>query len=153
MKKRILPILLALIMALTLLPTLAMADETVYIDSDEDLVSAIKDQADGQTWVFTEAGEYDAKNTEEDSNGFYATSKIADGSNFVFPIYVDNLTITKEDGIGEVVITSSARPDAQTAACGISRTSLPSLEATSLSKMSASRATPMIGMTVSATRP
>ena len=66
MKKHILPILLVLIMALTLLPTLALADnETVYIDSDEDLVSAIKDQADGQTWVFTEAGEYDAKNTED----------------------------------------------------------------------------------------
>lgn len=34
MKKRILPILLALIMALTLLPTLALADGTVYIGSD-----------------------------------------------------------------------------------------------------------------------
>ena len=113
MKKRILPILLALIMALTLLPTLALADGTVYIGSDEDLVAAIKDQADGQTWVFTKAGEYDAKNTEEGSNGLYATSEIAGGSNFVFPIYVDNLTITKENGIGEVVITSSARPDAQ----------------------------------------
>ncbi len=113
MKKRILPILLALIMALTLLPTLALADDTVYIGSDEDLVNAIKGQKSGQTWVFTEAGEYDAKNTDEDSNGFYATSEIAGGSNFVFPIYVDNLTITKEDGIGEVVITSSARPDAQ----------------------------------------
>ena len=113
MKKRILPILLALIMVLTLLPTLALADETVYIDSDEDLVTAIKNQADGQTWVFTEARTYDAINTDEGSNGLYATSKIAGGSNFVFPIYVDNLTITKENGIGEVVITSSARPDAQ----------------------------------------
>ena len=113
MKKRILPILLALIMALTLLPTLALADGTVYIESDEDLVSAIKDQADGQTWVFTEARTYDAINTDESSNGLYATSEIAGGSNFVFPIYVDNLTITKKDGIGEVVITSSARPDAQ----------------------------------------
>ena len=113
MKKRILPILLALIMALTLLPTLALADGTVYIGSDEDLVDAIKDQAVGQTWVFTEAGTYDAINTDEGSNGLYATSAIAGGSNFVFPIYVDNLTITKEDGIGEVVITSSARPDAQ----------------------------------------
>jgi CRISPR/Cas system CSM-associated protein Csm3 (group 7 of RAMP superfamily) len=113
MKKRILPILLALIMVLTLLPTLALADETVYIDSDEDLVTAIKNQADGQTWVFTEARTYDAINTDEGSNGLYATSEIAGGSNFVFPIYVDNLTITKENGIGEVVITSSARPDAQ----------------------------------------
>ena len=59
MKKRILPILLALIMALTLLPTLAMADgEKVLIGSNEDLVTAIKKQADGQTWVFTKAGEY-----------------------------------------------------------------------------------------------
>ena len=113
MKKRILPILLALIMALTLLPTLALADdEPILIDSDEDLVAAIKGQQDGQTWVFTEAGEYDAMNTDEGSNGFYAAS-IGTGSNFVFPIYVDNLTITKEDGVGEVVITSSARPDEQ----------------------------------------
>lgn len=40
MKKRILPILLALIMALTLLPTLALADGTVAVRSYQDLVAA-----------------------------------------------------------------------------------------------------------------
>lgn len=40
MKKRILPILLALIMALTLLPTLALADGTVAVKSYQDLVAA-----------------------------------------------------------------------------------------------------------------
>ena len=107
MKKRILPILLALIMALTLLPTLALADnETVYIDSDEDLVSAIKDQADGQTWVFTEAGEYDAKNTEEGSNGTYKFESTY-AYPFAFPIVANDITITKAEGVGEVTITSS----------------------------------------------
>lgn len=107
MKKRILPILLALIMALTLLPTLALADnETVNIDSNEDLVTAIKNQADGQTWVFTEAGEYDAKNTEEGSNGTYKFESTY-AYPFAFPIVANNITITKAEGVGEVTITSS----------------------------------------------
>ncbi len=107
MKKRILPILLALIMALTLLPTLAMADgEKVLIGSNEDLVTAIKKQADGQTWVFTKAGEYDAKNTDEGSNGTYKFESTY-AYPFAFPIVANNITITKAEGVGEVTITSS----------------------------------------------
>ena len=106
MKKRILPILLALIMALTLLPTLALADDTVYIASSADLVNAIKNQANGQTWVFTEAGTYDAKNTDEGSNGTYKFESTY-AYPFAFPIVANNITITKAEGVGEVTITSS----------------------------------------------
>ena len=108
MKKRILPILLALILAALLLPTIALADGTIEIDSDDDLVRAITNQADNQTWVFTAAGEYDAKNTAEGSDGRYKTEKITSGSSFAFPIYVDGLTIKKADGVtGDVIITST----------------------------------------------
>lgn len=33
----------------------------IEIDSNDDLVNAIKEQADGQTWVFTKKGTYDVK--------------------------------------------------------------------------------------------
>ena len=108
MKKRILPILLALVMAALLLPTIALADGTVEIDSSEDLVAAITKQADNQTWVFTAAGTYDAKNTAVGSDGRYTTDQITGGSSFAFPIYVDGLTIKKADGVtGDVIITST----------------------------------------------
>lgn len=35
---------------------------SINIDSNEDLVNAIANQADGQTWVFTKSGLYDAFN-------------------------------------------------------------------------------------------
>ena len=109
MKKRILPILLALILAALLLPTIALADgETVNIATSADLVAAITNQADNQTWVFTAAGTYDAKNTAVGSDGRYTTEKITGGSSFAFPIYVDGLTIKKADGVtGDVIITST----------------------------------------------
>ena len=49
MKKRILPILLALIMALTLLPTLALADGTVEVAVDGDIQTAINGASVGAT--------------------------------------------------------------------------------------------------------
>ena len=64
--------------------------------------------------MFTEAGEYDAK--PSDSNGYTLSeeNKINGVTGpFVFPIYVDNLTIKKADGVGDVTITSSAVIDAQ----------------------------------------
>ena len=112
MKKKLAALVLTFCMAL--LPmTFAMAatpeDATVYIDSNADLVRAIQTQQDGQTWVFTNAGEFDAKNTE-DSEGRYKVEGVDQGEEFgfPFPIHVDNLTITKaEDVEGDVTITSS----------------------------------------------
>lgn len=97
-------ILVAALLCVGLLPAGALADGEVLIANSADLVKAIAGQANGQTWVFTNAGTYDALNT---GNGYYPY-----GANreFVFPIYADNLTIKKADGVGEVIVTSSARP-------------------------------------------
>lgn len=106
-------------------PTIStVAPKEVYIDSSEDLVDAIKCQQDGQTWIFTEAGEYDAFNSAyyaEDKAGLSATNQKIGGYvaagiegnayEYVFPIYVDGLTITKDASVtGDVILTSSALP-------------------------------------------
>lgn len=103
------------VLCVALLPLGALAQENteVRIGSDEDLVKAILNQANRQTWIFTKAGEYNAFNY--DNNGYYsytykdAENKDVDGD-FVFPIHVDNLTIKKDAGVGEVILTSSAVP-------------------------------------------
>lgn len=77
----------------------------VEIDSNEDLVNAILHQAEGQTWMFTAAGIYDAANAS--SGGTYST----DQGSFALPIHVNDLTITKADGVGNVTLTSSYRPN------------------------------------------
>lgn len=102
----------------------------IYIDDNEDLIAAIKGQADGQTWIFTKADTYDvnpagssndyeAQFYKQDSKGFLPDGSIVSGSTdysgnttgFVFPIYVDNLTITVDPNVeGQVVLTSSAVP-------------------------------------------
>ena len=93
-------------------------DSLVEIGSDTDLVNAIKNQAPGQTWVFTAEGTYDA-NSNENEGGYELPQGVeiypGGAQNphvgpYVFPIYVDNLTITKRDGVGEVVLTSTVRP-------------------------------------------
>ena len=108
MKKSILSLALAVIMVMVLLTVGAFADgEIVEIDSNEDLVNAITNQATNQTWVFTKAGTYDAKNTAAGSNGTYLFSDTY-AYPFTFPIVVDNLTIKKADDVtGDVTITSS----------------------------------------------
>ena len=108
MKKSILSLALAVIMVMALLTIGAFADgEIVEIDSNEDLVNAITNQATNQTWVFTKAGTYDAKNTAAGSNGTYLFSDTY-AYPFTFPIVVDNLTIKKADDVtGDVTITSS----------------------------------------------
>ena len=108
MKKSILSLALAVIMVMALLTIGAFADgEIVEIDSNEDLVNAITNQATNQTWVFTKAGTYDAKNTTAGSNGTYLFSDTY-AYPFAFPIVVDNLTIKKADDVtGDVTITSS----------------------------------------------
>lgn len=82
----------------------------IEIDSNDDLVNAIKEQADGQTWVFTKKGTYDVKNTTTGSAGNYSVPEGVYGYPFAFPIYANNLTITKADGVGDVTITSSYTP-------------------------------------------
>ena len=81
MKKRILPILLALIMALTLLPTLAMADEPankVLIDGNNEmftsLEAAVKEAEAGDT-IYVYPGDYnivpDNETVVEGQTGWY----------------------------------------------------------------------------------
>lgn len=97
----------------------------IEIDSNDDLVNAIQNQKNGQTWVFTKAGTYDTATPETDgNNGGY---NLPDGVDmpypggqmashpgpYAFPIYTENLTIKKADNVdGEVIITSSAVPTA-----------------------------------------
>ena len=111
--KKWLAALFSVVMVIAMLPVAASAaNERVEIDSNEDLVNAIINQEDGQTWVFTAPGEYDAKNTTEGSAGNYDVPDDVYSYPFALPIYVDNLTITKADGVGEVTLTSSYTPDA-----------------------------------------
>ena len=99
----------------------------VMIATDEDLVNAIKNQANGQTWVFTQAGEYDAYNAENysaDKSGLTNYNQKFGGyvdekqeiynyqGEYAFPIFVDNLTIKAASGLdGQVTLTSSMTPD------------------------------------------
>lgn len=99
------------VLCVALLPLGALAQENkvVEISSNTELVEAIRNQANGQTWIFTKAGTYDAKNTN--GNGYYPYQVYDPVQEFVFPIHVDNLTIKKADGVGEVIVTSSVEPD------------------------------------------
>ena len=121
MKKRFWSVLLALAMVLTMLPATAMAGEedsgetssngnVVQIASNEDLVNAILNQQDGQTWMFIQAGTYDAKNTTDGSAGNYSVPAEVYSYPFALPIYKNNITITKAPGVGEVVLTSTYTP-------------------------------------------
>lgn len=97
--------------------------ETVVIDTSADLVRAVKNQADGQTWVFATSGIFDAATPAEDGNngGYdlpegvnmpYPAGQMASHTGpYALPIYAENLTIKKAENVsGEVVITSSAVP-------------------------------------------
>ena len=97
-----------LCVALLPLGALAQGTDVVRIGSNEDLVNAILNQENRQTWIFTEAGTYDAKNTK--GNGYYPYNVYDPVQEFVFPIHVNNLTIKKDAGVGEVILTSSAVP-------------------------------------------
>lgn len=101
--------------------------KTVEIDSNKDLVDAILHQADDQTWVFTKAGTYNvfnAANYQDDKTGLSSTNQMYGGyvpaeelleghsdAEYIFPIYVDNLTITKDASVtDDVTLTSTATP-------------------------------------------
>ena len=127
-RMRLWSIVIAVIMLMGMLSVTAMASENdvIEIDSNEDLVAAIAKQEDGQTWVFTKADTYDvynASNFSNDKAGLSATNQKYggyvpeealitghSGAEYIFPIYVDNLTIKKADGVGDVTITSAAQP-------------------------------------------
>ena len=82
----------------------------VLIEDNEDLINAIKNQQDGQTLVITKEGTYDVS---QNGSGFMITeeNKINNEfGEFAFPIYANNFKITKADGIGEVILTSSFTP-------------------------------------------
>ena len=99
--------------------------DTIEIDSNEDLVNAILNQSDNQTWMFTIDGIYDVFNpgnyledkaglssTDQKYGGYVPAETINGhvGAEYIFPIYADNITITKAAGVGDVVLTSSAVP-------------------------------------------
>lgn len=111
MRKRILSLLMALAIGLGLAVPVSLAaeesTETVNISNSSQLVQAIANQKDGQTWVFTQAGTYDAKNTTEGSTGNYAVPDEVNSQPFALPIWANNLTIKKADGVGDVTLTSS----------------------------------------------
>lgn len=77
---------------------------TINITDSPELIEAILNQADGQTWVLA-PGTYDIGSAVYESDEF----TINNNQHFVFPIVSDNLTI-KGDGTGEVIITSSFNP-------------------------------------------
>lgn len=109
MKKRILPILLALIMVLTLLPTLALADEPankVLIDGNEQvfttLEAAVKAANPGDT-IYVYPGDYNIKPDSELSYG---------GSNGWYLLINKALTIVGVDAEGNK-ITDAAKTQAR----------------------------------------
>lgn len=79
-------------------------NKTVEIDSSADLINAIQNQADGQTWNIA-AGTYYINEEVYNNEAFVINGE----KNFVFPITVSDLTIV---GNGDVTITSDVRPNA-----------------------------------------
>ena len=108
--KKLTAAVLGVVMALSVTGFTVFAKDDTYaenadieINSSEDLIDAIKNQRDGQTWILAE-GEYDISDSiiNEDF-------KINEETGFVFPITVDNLTIKAEKN-ADVLITSSYDP-------------------------------------------
>ena len=98
--------LLGVVMAMSVCSFTALADDekTKYIATSAELVDAIKNQEDGQTWIL-EGETYDLKDEVLTYTKDKEKFKIdGDNNGFVFPIVVDNLTIKGEKG---TVITSS----------------------------------------------
>ncbi len=100
-KYKLLSLFIAVAMVFCMVPAVAMAadGDVVQITNSQELVEAIKNQQDGQTWVLA-AGEYDV--ADGAINHVANINNVASG--FVFPIHANNLTIRGE---GDVTITSS----------------------------------------------
>ncbi len=115
--------LMGVVMALGVCSFTAFAGEddkydvgaTIEIDSSEELVEAIKNQKDEQTWIL-EDGTYDIgdavyKFTKADENKGKFTIA-GDSNGFVFPIVANNLTIKGAEGKNSnVIITSDFDPN------------------------------------------
>ena len=86
-------------------------NETISIKSSEDLVNAIKNQKDGQTWILE--GDDTYTNIYNLTDGFTlpeGTTINGSSGPFAFPIYVDGLTI-KTDKAHKALITSDYDPN------------------------------------------
>ena len=111
--------LLGVVMAMSVCSFTAFAEEDdkyaegakIKISSDAELVKAINNQKDGQTWIL-EDGNYNVFNTESEDE-LYDFSIKSDPdkdpqTDFVFPITANNLTIKGANGSkSNVTITSS----------------------------------------------
>jgi len=104
--KRITVIILALMMALAMVPTVALAeDETITITTSQQLADAIKDQANGQIWNLAADTNFVLDDAMVASYAGISINELGfSGSGFVFPIVVNNLTI---NGGPNTVVTSS----------------------------------------------
>ncbi len=102
--RKALAVSLALALLVCLFPTAALAaGETIRIGSTAELIQAIQNQEDGQTWVLAE-GTYDVGDA---CTGIQANlNGVQQG--FVLPLYADNLTIRGE---GDVTLTSTFDPN------------------------------------------
>ncbi len=110
--KFLLMFIASIILVCILVQANVYADEnTKVITTAEELANAIKDQANGETWVIKE-GTYTL--TQEFLNKYasWGTNGEEDGKigqgNWYFPIYADNITIKGE---GKVVITSDVETE------------------------------------------
>lgn len=108
MKKKVFNYLIALaMMPMTVWGSVNVSGNTdsgeIRITTVDELVNAIRNQQDGQKWVI-ESGVYDI------ADSIYSkpiSHPINGQTNFIFPIYANNLSITGE---GDVLITSSFDP-------------------------------------------
>ena len=108
MKKRITVFILALLMVLALVPTVAMAAGEMYITNSDELADAILHQADGQTWILSSNTTYDldlAQMEKYKTITINGAPTVAVPPGFVFPITANGLTI--KGGAGTVIKSSA----------------------------------------------
>jgi len=105
-KYKLLSLFVAMAMVFCMIPAVASAaeeGEVVKITNSQELIDAITNQKDGQTWELA-AGTYDvADGCLEHVANINGVEK-----GFIFPIHANNITIK---GMGDVTITSSYDPN------------------------------------------
>lgn len=105
-KYKLLSLFVAIAMVFCMIPAVALAAEegdVVKITNSQELIDAINNQKDGQTWELA-AGTYDV------GNGCLEHVANINGveKGFIFPIHANNITIK---GMGDVTITSTYDPN------------------------------------------
>ena len=105
-KYKLLSLFVAMAMVFCMIPAVALAaeeGEVVKITNSQELIDAINNQKDGQTWELA-AGTYDV------GNGCLEHVANINGveKGFIFPIHANNITIK---GMGDVTITSTYDPN------------------------------------------